>query len=959
MNILHRLFQGLYHACPPEDVEGVDATEHVDECMASRSGLVPAIRASLNAKLERLLRRPIIARIGDPAPDSRESCDDAQLPDVFRVLLGAVRLAAPATGAGRRANPWREDPTDGTFAVSIVLDYADLWRGCEKEILEAVTGTVENHVTFLTDEQKLLLERSPREFLALEPRPETAELLAFQTRMIGGGQRVVELTVAAAPKSPANVHHLAIVPNLIQLERQLDALRCINAATDDGAIAPLRVLLGLCDARGLPSQAVVDDTQQRQPSSDRRLDEYQSECVRKALTTPHFSVIKGPPGSGKTTVITSIIRRALARGERILVVSPTHVAVDNVVEKLAPQRESTDRDDLEARSLPVRYAARPKKLSQSALAYWIGPKKERRGATIAGRVERCLSEKLPLARALYAIEDKDEPGHAPLSAAIAGVHGIICGTPIGVLSFEPVKNAEPGSFDLLIVDEVSKMTLPEFLAIAVKARRWVLVGDPDQLPPYNNGEENGTTLDDILDPQLELVCSVGGILERAHPAVRHSQRLVVVSSSPTPVVEAIRAHLAAVGLDSVPPVALFDEAHEAGVVVCAPAQADDAVAFLSPVRVRDRTHNPEQSGTVSILVERGIRFERPAFASGTRLVEPRLRAPVLIFDNAFAVYHAQPWTVRAGQKLRLVGFRNGIDKYLPSAEGLAVLRGEAAASTESRAALIEAIAERFAVNAVSVYDWLTGIPTEHFDTSPLLELDGIVAPLADLRAAVRPFVGTLKKQYRMHSSLSRVPRDLFYFREALEDGARDARPGCRVRLVQVESRGQGEANDDEAKAICESLEKLNAADAAGERRPGILVITPYRAQERRIAEVIDAVKARGGLEHLDVEVCTLDRCQGREAEYVFISLVRGRATPFLDVPKRWNVALTRAMQGLFIVGDIDAYLREANAARRDVRARNTDGRPLMSLLARILEAYDLQISSQPSPFSPRYPNARS
>ena len=55
----------------------------------------------------------------------------------------------------------------------------------------------------------------------------------------------------------------------------------------------------------------------------------------------------------------------------------------------------------------------------------------------------------------------------------------------------------------------------EFLAIAVKARRWVLVGDPEQLPPYNNGEENGVTLDDIITPMLELVCSVGAILENA------------------------------------------------------------------------------------------------------------------------------------------------------------------------------------------------------------------------------------------------------------------------------------------------------------------------------------------------------------------------------------------------------------------------------------------------------------
>ena len=51
------------------------------------------------------------------------------------------------------------------------------------------------------------------------------------------------------------------------------------------------------------------------------------------------------------------------------------------------------------------------------------------------------------------------------------------------------------------------------------------------------------------------------------------------------------------------------------------------------------------------------------------------------------------------------------------------------------------------------------------------------------------------------------------------------------------------------------------------------------------------------------------------------------------------------MQGLFIFGDIDAYRDEADAARRSMRARTRDGRPLMSLLARIVEAYDRQIAS--------------
>jgi hypothetical protein len=135
---------------------------------------------------------------------------------------------------------------------------------------------------------------------------------------------------------------------------------------------------------------------------------------------------------------------------------------------------------------------------------------------------------------------------------------------------------------------------------------------------------------------------------------------------------------------------------------------------------------------------------------------------------------------------------------------------------------------------------------------------------------------------------------------------------------------------------------------ARSRGPSIMLITPYSQQETLLGETIKKLRLQGLLDNLVVEASTLDRCQGREADFVFVSLVRNRATPFFDMPKRWNVALTRAMKGLFLVGDIDAYLREAADARSDRRAfeRAVDGRPrpLMSLLARIIEAYDGQIA---------------
>lgn len=883
--------------------------------------LAPGIRASLTAKLERLLSRPIIARVVG-APESTEPPQEDDAPWGFQALADAAAPLQP-----RKADPWREDPDDGTFTVRIAIDYDDAWRGCEKEIREAATATVEGSVTFLTETQRRLLVNAPREFLALSPRPESAELIAFETENVGGAGRVVALKLAAAPEVRKHVGHIAIVPNLVQLERQLAALTLVEAADDDGAMGPLRALVGLCDAARLAVEPTTDAPDVTYLGE--RLDEHQRVCVRHAMTTPHFAVIEGPPGSGKTTVITGIIRRALARGERVLVVSPTHVAVDNVVEKLVPEG-SSDADRLDAQSLPVRYAAKTQKLSARALAYWVGAKRQRRGASIARRVQARLVERVAIARQLFAREDPNAAGHAPLSRALAGIESVICGTPIGVLSYESVKLAPTGSFGLLIVDEVSKMTLPEFLAVAVKARRWVVVGDPAQLPPYNNAEENAPTLDDVVPPVIELACSVGAVLERAKPGAARDERLVVVASDPPRAAAVIAAHLAEVMPNDAPPVGLLGPDGATGIVVCGRDDVDRACDALA--------NNPRLHGGPArdsrMLVERGVGVPRPVVASGRRLVEPRDRASARVFESAFNAYHLQPWAKRSGQRLRGLAQRNGIARYLPSVAALDAAGGGA----EARGAMVRALARRFAINTVSVYDWLTGFAMSGFDVSPLRELDTLARP--SLYEAVRPFVGTLQKQYRMHASLSRVPRALFYFERALFDG-RGAESGCRVRLVQVDADGDdGEANPREAEAIVSLIQRARGGASAKARPTGILVITPYRAQESLLREALASEP--------DVEVCTLDRCQGREADYVFISLVRSRATPFLDMPKRWNVALTRAKEGLFLVGDLDAYLREAADARRSLRAsgqrgRTGETRPSMSLLARIVEAYDQQL----------------
>ena len=67
-----------------------------------------------------------------------------------------------------------------------------------------------------------------------------------------------------------------------------------------------------------------------------QIGQYSSQIKAVEMGVAHLplGLIKGPPGTGKTTVITEIVQQMVARGNRVLVCSQTHQAVGNVLEKL-------------------------------------------------------------------------------------------------------------------------------------------------------------------------------------------------------------------------------------------------------------------------------------------------------------------------------------------------------------------------------------------------------------------------------------------------------------------------------------------------------------------------------------------------------------------------------------------------------------------------------------------------
>jgi len=115
----------------------------------------------------------------------------------------------------------------------------------------------------------------------------------------------------------------------LAVNRQKDAL---DALRFDQAVNPvLKTLLAK------PETAVIGEPRTEIEFVNKDLDSAKQEAVKKALGSEEITLVKGPPGTGKTTFITEMILQHLRQNPdaRILLASQTHVALDNCIEGLS------------------------------------------------------------------------------------------------------------------------------------------------------------------------------------------------------------------------------------------------------------------------------------------------------------------------------------------------------------------------------------------------------------------------------------------------------------------------------------------------------------------------------------------------------------------------------------------------------------------------------------------------
>lgn len=360
------------------------------------------------------------------------------------------------------------------------------------------------------------------------------------------------------------------------IERQQRALRAVRLNTAvKGDLAEL-----------LASPDMIDPPSARPfvPFTE-GLDPENAGVVELALGTRALFLIQGPPGTGKTTVIAELVAQ-ICRGEpnaRVLIASQSHVAVDNVLErlhKLAPGismlRLGSPANVGEA-AKPFELSARLEQTAEELRRYLSGAKAALAGAMHAAPEElQIVTEELRTAversndhaaRAAVELGHEllgsglpDEPvrllrtldalarigsgdsarlqraselqakwserisgrGYLDLSAHLLRSARVVAGTCVGFVSNRAAAALE---YDWVIVDEAGRATAPELLVPITRGHKLVLVGDHKQLPPILDSEVAAAA---VREAGLDITLLEKSLFEELYESVAEGVRVSLV-----------------------------------------------------------------------------------------------------------------------------------------------------------------------------------------------------------------------------------------------------------------------------------------------------------------------------------------------------------------------------------------------------------------------------------------------
>ena len=266
---------------------------------------------------------------------------------------------------------------------------------------------------------------------------------------------------------------------------------------------------------------------------EKKLNPSQRQAVIKALNSENISLIQGPPGTGKTKVIKEIIGQVIrksvktADSPRILIVSQSHTAVDNILEGL----DEIISDDLQI----VRIGADKNVSPKISCRYTMSAHRDMLFESVKNNIENYNQKKEKLLMGITNQREIDRWKRIKeiqkdwiersvekdcLDYQIVRSATVIAGTCIGFLANGFVKDME---FDYVIIDEAAKATTPELLVSVIKAKKIILVGDQNQLPAYADEKISPMIAKLTKNPEYRMFDILFGSLPESHKQVLSTQ----------------------------------------------------------------------------------------------------------------------------------------------------------------------------------------------------------------------------------------------------------------------------------------------------------------------------------------------------------------------------------------------------------------------------------------------------
>lgn len=263
--------------------------------------------------------------------------------------------------------------------------------------------------------------------------------------------------------------HLYDMGQKVKLESIDNSLRLINQGASGAAAELLEYIIGDKQMPSNYSRRTIGDKKDKYIA---HLDESQKQAFLMATDGSPVSLIKGPPGTGKTYVINAIVQYITKElKQKVVISSQTHVAIDNVLDEIMenhdpiiPNRITNRRNKYSGQEIDTTiYKTWAKKFSEhNKLA-----KNQGLATQILQDMSNFNGEKKFRFSESVELSDYSVIGATTTTSAIGGKKGLEL--------FE--------GYDWLIIDEVSKCPITEVLRYLPYVSKIIMVGDDYQLAP--------------------------------------------------------------------------------------------------------------------------------------------------------------------------------------------------------------------------------------------------------------------------------------------------------------------------------------------------------------------------------------------------------------------------------------------------------------------------------------------